>query len=77
LLVLRVICQKGSLGTAVKMLSCDHEDHGFKSWKQPLAQMQEKTAYIRLKVVGPCGSGSYVHQAALYTSIAACDSNYI
>jgi hypothetical protein len=44
--------------------------HGFKSWKQPLAEMQGKTAYIRPKVVrpfsGPWASGSYVHWAALY-----------
>jgi hypothetical protein len=26
--------------------------HGFKFWKQPLAEMQGKSAYIRPKVVG-------------------------
>jgi hypothetical protein len=35
--------------------------------------MQEKTAYIRPKVVvsfpGPYASGSYVHQAALFFSL--------
>jgi hypothetical protein len=40
-----------------------------KSWKQPLAEMQGKTAYIRPKVVGPflrtCASESYMHPAAL------------
>jgi hypothetical protein len=44
--------------------------HGFKSLKQPLAEMQGKTAYIRPKVVepflGPCASGSYMHRTALY-----------
>jgi hypothetical protein len=39
-------------------------------WKQPLAEMQGKAAYIRLKVVGPllgpCASGSYVHRAVLF-----------
>jgi hypothetical protein len=39
----------------------------FKSWKQPLAEMQGKTTYMRPKVVrpfpGPCASGSYVHRA--------------
>jgi hypothetical protein len=48
--------------------------HGFKSWKQPLAEMQGKAAYIRPKVVGPfpelCASGSYIHRAALFTIIA-------
>jgi hypothetical protein len=29
-------------------------------------EMQEKAAYIRPKVVGPCASGRYVHRAALY-----------
>jgi hypothetical protein len=37
--------------------------------KQPLAEMQEKAAYIKPNVVGPfprpCASGSYVHRAAL------------
>jgi hypothetical protein len=42
---------KGSPGAAVKLLPCDH---GFMLWKQPLAEMQGKTAYIRPKVVGPC-----------------------
>jgi hypothetical protein len=52
--------------------------HGFKSWKQLLAEMQENTAYIRPKVVrpfpGPCISGSYVHQAAFFltTLIIVC-----
>jgi hypothetical protein len=36
----------------------------------PLAEMQEKAAYIRPKVVGAfpgsCASGSYVHRAALF-----------
>jgi hypothetical protein len=45
-------------------------EQGFKSWKQPLAEMQGKAAYIRPKVVGPfpglCTSRSYVHRAALY-----------
>jgi hypothetical protein len=35
------------------------------TWKQPLAEMQGNTAYIRPKVVGPCASGSYVHRTAL------------
>jgi hypothetical protein len=47
-------------------LPCDHEVMGSKSWKQPLAEMQGKTAYIKSKVVGPCTSGTYVHQVALY-----------
>jgi hypothetical protein len=38
-------------------------------WKQPLAEMQGKAAYIIPKVVGPflgpCASGSYVHRADL------------
>jgi hypothetical protein len=43
--------------------------HGFKSWKQPLAEMQGNATYIRAKVTGPfprpCASRSYVHRAAL------------
>jgi hypothetical protein len=39
----------------------------FKSWNQPLVEMQENASYIRPKVVGPfsgpCASGSFVHQA--------------
>jgi hypothetical protein len=39
-------------------------------WKQPLAEMQGKAAYIRPKVVRPFpghyASGSYVHLAALF-----------
>jgi hypothetical protein len=52
--------------------------HGFKYWKQPLAEMQGKIAYIRSKVVRPlpglCTSGSYVHWAALFltTLIIVC-----
>jgi hypothetical protein len=57
-------------GAAVKLLPCDHKGHGFKSWKQPLVEMQGNVAYIRPKMVGPlpgpCASGSYVHQAALF-----------
>jgi hypothetical protein len=38
-------------------------------WKQPLAEMQGKAAYIRPEVVKPfpghCASGSYVHRASL------------
>jgi hypothetical protein len=56
------------------ILSLAHDtlwrDHRFKSWKQPLAEMQGKALYIRPKVVRPfpipCASGSYVHRAALY-----------
>jgi hypothetical protein len=44
-----------------------------KSWKQPLAEMQRKAAYIRPKVVEPfprpCTSWSYVHRAALFIAI--------
>jgi hypothetical protein len=44
-----------------------------KSWKQPLAEMQGKTAYIRHTVVEPfpglCASGSYVDRAAIFYSI--------
>jgi hypothetical protein len=49
----------------------DHEvmAHGFKSWKQALAEMQGKTTYIRPIVIGPfsgpCASGSYVHRTTL------------
>jgi hypothetical protein len=61
---------KGSPDTAVKLLPCDHEVMGSKSWKQPLVEIQGKTAYIRPKVVGlfpgPCASGSNVHRAALF-----------
>jgi hypothetical protein len=57
--------RKGSPGTVVKLLPCGN-GHGFKSWKQPLAEMQGKVAYIRPKVVGPYASGNYMHQAALY-----------
>jgi hypothetical protein len=43
--------------------------YGFKSWKQPRAEMQGKVVYTRPKVVrpfpGPCASGSYVQRAAL------------
>jgi hypothetical protein len=39
-------------------------------WNQPLAEMQEKTAYIRPKVIEPFPrpytSGSYMHRAALF-----------
>jgi hypothetical protein len=42
----------------------------FKSWKQPLAEMQGKAAYMRPKVVtpfpGPGASGSYVYWATLF-----------
>jgi hypothetical protein len=52
----------------VKLLPCDHEVMG--SRKQPIAEMQRKTAYIKPKVVGPYpgpgASGSYVHRAALF-----------
>jgi hypothetical protein len=48
--------------------------HGFKSWKQPLVEIQEKTVYIRPKVVGPFSgpyvSESYLHRAALLVVIA-------
>jgi hypothetical protein len=44
--------------------------HMYVSWKQPLAEMQGKAAYIRLKVVRPfsgsCASRSYIHRAALF-----------
>jgi hypothetical protein len=54
-------------GKAVALLS---RGHGLKSLKQPLAEVQGKAAYIRLKVFGPfsrpCASGSYVHQAAFF-----------
>jgi hypothetical protein len=43
--------KKGSPGAAVKLLPCDHEVMG--SSKQPLAEMQGKTAYIRSKVNRP------------------------
>jgi hypothetical protein len=40
------------------------------SWKQPLKEMQGKTAYIRPKVAGPFpgpyASGNYMHRAALF-----------
>jgi hypothetical protein len=43
--------------------------HGFKSWKEPLAETRGNAAYIGPKVVGPfpgpCTSGGYVHRAAL------------
>jgi hypothetical protein len=62
------LLEKGSPGAAIKLLPCDHEVMG--SWKQPLAEMQGKTAYIRPKVVGPfprpCASGSYMHRAVLF-----------
>jgi hypothetical protein len=61
--------KKGSLGTSVKLLPCDHEVMGSESWRQPLAEMHEKAGYIRPKVVGsfsePCTSGSYVHRVAV------------
>jgi hypothetical protein len=45
-----------------------------KSWKHPLAEMQENAAYIRPKVVGPfpgpCVSGSYVHRVAPFFAAA-------
>jgi hypothetical protein len=60
-------------GEAAALWQWGHGLIGFKSWKQPLAEMQEKTAYIRPKVVGPfpgpCASGSYVHRATLYWMI--------
>jgi hypothetical protein len=60
-----MIHRKGSSGTAVKLLPCDHEVMG---WKQPLAEMQGNAVYIRPKVVGPFSgpyaSGSYVHRTA-------------
>jgi hypothetical protein len=44
-----------------------------KSWKQLLAEMQGKTAYIRSKVIGPflgpCASGSYMLWAACFLKI--------
>jgi hypothetical protein len=43
------------------------------SCKQPLTEMQGKTAYIRTKVVGPfpgpCASGSYMHRADPFTML--------
>jgi hypothetical protein len=50
---------------------CDQKRYKlYMSWKQPLAEMQRKAAYIRHKVVGPfprpCVSRSYVHWAALF-----------
>jgi hypothetical protein len=49
--------------------------HGFKSWKQPLTEMQENAVYIRPKVLGPfprsCTRGSYVHRIALYPLLLA------
>jgi hypothetical protein len=56
--------------------------YGFKSWKQPLAEMQGKTVYIRPKVVGcfpgPYVNGSYVYRAApLYLSMATARFFYI
>jgi hypothetical protein len=45
------------------------------TWKQPLAEMLGKAAYIRPKVVGPfpgpCASGSYVHRAALFIDLCS------
>jgi hypothetical protein len=38
-------------------------------WKQPLAEMQGKTVYIRLKVVGPYTSKSYVHQVSFFLTL--------
>jgi hypothetical protein len=51
-----------------------------RSWvqvlKQPLVEMQGKTAYIRPKVVGPFpvldASGNYVHRATLYLETIFC-----
>ncbi|KAK4350557.1 hypothetical protein RND71_029870 [Anisodus tanguticus] len=41
--------------------------HGFKPWKQPLAEMQGKAAYNRPLWSGhPAHNGSLVHQAALF-----------
>jgi hypothetical protein len=39
----------------VKLLPCDHEVMGSSTgkWKQPLAEMQGKAAFVRPKVVGP------------------------
>jgi hypothetical protein len=54
---------KGSPGTVVKLLPCDHEVMGSSS-RNSLSEMQGNAAYIRLKVVGPCTSESYVHRAA-------------
>jgi hypothetical protein len=58
--IIIVQCLKGSPSAAVKLLHCDHEV--MDSWKQPLAKMQGKAAYIRPKVVGsflgPCASRS-------------------
>jgi hypothetical protein len=52
--------------------------HGFKSWKQPLAEMQGKAAYIRPKVVGPfprpCASRSYMHRSAPCLSVCLAQS---
>jgi hypothetical protein len=31
--------------------------------------MQGKTAYIRHKVIGPCASGSYMHQTVLFSFV--------
>ncbi|XP_070055619.1 two pore potassium channel a-like isoform X4 [Nicotiana tomentosiformis] len=46
-------------------------DHGFEPWKQPLAEMQGKTAYNRplwsSPSLDPAHSGSLVHRAALYS----------
>jgi hypothetical protein len=50
------------------------------SWKQPLAEMQGKTAYIRPKVVGPflgpCANKSYVHRGPLISYRCLDDSNF-
>jgi hypothetical protein len=62
--------QKGSPDAEVKLLP--HDQLAMRSWvqvlKQPLAEMQDKAAYIRPKVVRSFSrlyaSRSYMHQAA-------------
>jgi hypothetical protein len=45
--------------------------------KQPLAEMQGKTAYIRPKVVGPGASESYMHRAALSEEVLGKNTEII
>jgi hypothetical protein len=65
--------QEGETWCSGKVVALWPWGHEYKSWKQPLAEMQGKTMYIRSKMVRPfpvpCESGSYVHQTAFFYAL--------
>lgn len=66
---------KESLGETGKVVAMSPVDHGFKSWKQLLAEMQVKAAYDRpLRfglLVTLCIAGDLVHQASFTFNLSS------